>query len=295
MALLTILLVCCLQGPAEITLDADTFTIGDLFPIPAGDPRARVALGTMPAPGLARRITKQEVESRLRVSGLGSNGLAFPESILVRRRAAALDVDQVTRAVRDAFERRFPNARIELLSVEPPQLSLPIEGVTIDASLPERFDPKNAVFARLDVRGRNFSRIAYARVQATLEALQPVLLAALPANNPLTPDLVEWRMETLDGSTAVIDSIQRFEGMLAKRSLSAGQVLASDLFYLPLFVRKGEIVTVRALSGNVSVTASMRARAAGSLGDTVSVEHISGGPAITARIVGPRLLEVIQK
>jgi flagella basal body P-ring formation protein FlgA len=83
--------------------------------------------------------------------------------------------------------------------------------------------------------------------------------------------------------------------MLARRNLQAGQVLKPELLYMPLHVRKGETVTVRATSGAVLVAATMRARASGSMGDTITVEHLTGPGIVTARIVGPRTLETIKR
>jgi hypothetical protein len=39
----------------------------------------------------------------------------------------------------------------------------------------------------------------------------------------------------------------------------------------------------------------MRARAGGGLGDTIVVEHLSGPGTVTARVVGARTLEAIQR
>jgi flagella basal body P-ring formation protein FlgA len=70
--------------------------------------------------------------------------------------------------------------------------------------------------------------------------------------------------------------------------------LKSDLLYTPLYVKKGDAVTVRATAGAVTIAATMRAKAAGKLGDTIPVEHLSGEGSTMARIVGPRTLEVSQ-
>ncbi len=80
--------------------------------------------------------------------------------------------------------------------------------------------------------------------------------------------------------------------MVAKRDLEPGQVLTADLLYFPLYVRKGDSVTVKTTAGAVTIAATMRAKAAGKLGETIPVEHLSGEGSTVARIVGPRVLEV---
>jgi flagella basal body P-ring formation protein FlgA len=83
--------------------------------------------------------------------------------------------------------------------------------------------------------------------------------------------------------------------MLAKRDLEAGQLVNADLFFMPLYVRKGESVTVKATAGAVTVAAMMRAMASGRLGETITVQHLTGGGSTTARVIGPRTLEAIQR
>jgi flagella basal body P-ring formation protein FlgA len=87
---------------------------------------------------------------------------------------------------------------------------------------------------------------------------------------------------------------QQLEGLAAKRDLEPGQVLTSDVLYLPTLVRKGDAVTVRATAGAVTVAATMRARTAGKLGETIVVEHLNGEGTTMALIVGPRTLEVMK-
>ena len=69
--------------------------------------------------------------------------------------------------------------------------------------------------------------------------------------------------------------------MVAKRDLAAGAELTTDLLYAPLFVRKGEAVTVKATTGGITIAATMRAKASGRLGETISVEHLSGSGTTT--------------
>src|SRR5438128_1909669 len=66
------------------------------------------------------------------------------------------------------------------------------------------------------------------------------------------------------------------------------------LIFRPLYVQKGDMVTVKASSGGITIAAMMRAKASGKYGDTIPVEHLTGQGSTTARIVGPRTLESLQ-
>src|SRR4029079_13439599 len=125
---------------------------------------------------------------------------------------------------------------------------------------------------------------------ARIQVLQPVIRTRVAANSEIQAEQVEWTIAPLDSQT-VASSFEELKGMLAKRDLDPGQVLTTGLLYTPLYVHKGETVVVRAVSGAVAIAATMRAKSAGRLGETVTVEHLSGEGSVTARVVGPRTLE----
>ncbi len=295
MTLALLLLSCCLNAPLEVTLDADTLTVGAVVPLPASDTRSAVSLGYAPNPGLARRIQRFEIVAKIQAAGLRADDLEFPESILVRRRSETLDPHQVKQVVLEAFSRQYPNANVELTSVDTPVVQVGTGTVSLSAGLPARFDPNQPVFVRIDVRSGSLSRTVFARSVVRIETVQPVIRHHVAANTELRAGDVEWKPAMLDSAGQAPESLESLQGMLAKRDLEPGQVLKTDLLYMPLYVRKGESVTVKATAGNVTVAATMRAMAAGRLGDTISVQHLTGGGSTTARVIGLRTLEAIQR
>jgi flagella basal body P-ring formation protein FlgA len=204
-------------------------------------------------------------------------------------------VEQVRQAVLTAFIRQFPGANIEIVSVDTPAAQISTEPVSITATLPARFDPNQNVFVRLDVRGRAFAKTVFVRSMVRIESVQPVLRNRVAANSEIRVEDVEWKPAPIVGAGKVPGSVDELRGMLAKRDLEPGQVLNADLFFMPLYVRKGESVTVKATSGAVTVAATMKALASGRLGETISVQHLTGSGSTTARVVGPRTLEAIPR
>jgi flagella basal body P-ring formation protein FlgA len=277
-----------LSAAADVTIDADTITLGALIFFPAGDSRAAISLGYAPNPGLARRITKSEIVSKLTLAGKPAEDLSLPDSILVHRKAAGLDRDQVTRAILEAFIKRFSGANIEITSVEIPSVQVGTGSVEIAASLPARFDPGTPVFVRIDAKGTSFAKTVFARTTVRIESEQPVLKNKVGAHTEIKPDDIERRLMPVQSASAA----EQVDGLVTKRDLQPGQVVTGDLLYVPLYVRKGDSVTVKATSGAVTIAATMRAKAAGKLGETIPVEHLSGQGSTMARVIGPRILEV---
>jgi len=290
-----LLLACCLNAPLDVTLKTDTVTVGAILPLPASDPRAAVSLSYAPNPGLARRIPRYEILARIQAAGFPIDDLELPESILVRRYAESLDSQQVKQAVLEAFVRQYPGAKVDLVSVDTPTAQVGMGQISLSASLPARFDPNQPVFVKVTFRDGGVSRTVYARSVVRIETVQPVLRNHVAANAELRRDDLEWKPAPIEGSGQVPASFDGLEGMLAKRDLEPGQILKSDLLYTPLYVKKGESVTVKALSGGITVAATMRAMAAGRLGETIQVQHLSGTGTTTARVIGLRTLEAIQR
>jgi flagella basal body P-ring formation protein FlgA len=281
-----LLLALTLSAPAEVTIDSDTITLGALISFPSNDARAALSLGYAPNPGLSRRIAKYEITGKLTAAGMAADDLQIPEYILVRRTATGLDRDQVTHAILNAFTKQYPDANVEITSVELPAVQVGTGPLEVSASLPPRVDLSNPVFVRVEVRGTSFSRNLFIRTNVNVEAEQPVLKNRIAAHSEIQPNDFEWKLAPVRGA-----AVEDAHGLLAKRDLEPGQVLTADLLYSPLYVHKGDSVTVQATSGAVTISATMRAKAAGKLGDTIQVEHLSGEGTTTAKVVGPRMLE----
>jgi len=283
-----LILLSALSAPADVTIDAENILLSALIPFSSSDPRASISLGYAPNPGLARRIGKSEILNKIAAAGMPVDDLQLPDSILVHRLAGEIDRDRVTRAILDAFTKRFPDANIEITNIDVPAVQVGSGPIEISASMPARFDPSGSAFVRLDVRGKSFAKTLFVQTSFRIEAMQPVLKNKIAAHAEIRSADIEWKLAPMRAGVAP----DQIDGMLAKRDLEPGQVLTSDLLYLPLYVRKGDSVTVKTTSGAVTIAATMRAKAAGKLGETIAVEHLSGEGSTVARIVGPRVLEV---
>jgi flagella basal body P-ring formation protein FlgA len=205
-----------------------------------------------------------------------------------------LDRKQVERAVNDAFVRQYPSAKVEIVAIDIPETQLGTGSVELMATIPAHSDPSGPLYVKLDIRGNNVIRTVYIRAQARVDVEQPVIVRPISAQSRISPGDVQWQWMPLRGTREVLTSLDAVEGMVAKRDLEPGTALSTDLLYMPVYVRKGDAVTVKASSGGVTIAATMRAREAGKFGDSILVEHLSGNGTATARIVGPKTLEALQ-
>ena len=292
--IIALLLACCLSAPTEVTIDSDTVTLGSLIRFPAGDARAALFLGAAPQPGLGRSYIRQELIAKVRTAGLAIDDLQLPETVIVRRKSQGIDPALVSQLVREAFAKQWPDADITIVSFDNPDVELATGQLEITASLPDKTDPSAPVFVKLDIRSGAYSRKVFVKTVAEVRKPQPTLRNDIAANSEIHPDDIDWKVMPLRGHGDPVLSMDSLTGMLAKRGIPAGEVVTVDLLYAPLLVHKGETVTVKASNGGISVTAMMRARASAHLGETISVEHLSGVGSTSARVIGPRLLEASQ-
>jgi flagella basal body P-ring formation protein FlgA len=283
-----------LTAPAEVTVDTDTVKMGAIVGFLSGDPRASLSLGAAPQPGLGRSFSRQELIAKVRIAGMPIDDLQLPDSVMVRRQSQKLDSSTVGALVQDAFARQFPDAEINIISFEIPDVGVAMGPLDMTASLPDRPDPSSPIFVALNVRSTGYSRKVFVKTVAEIRKPQPTLRSDIEANGEIHPEDVEWKVMPIRGHAEPIQSTDKLEGMLTKRALPAGEILTGDLLYAPLIVRKGESVTVRATHGAITVTATMRARSSAHIGETIVVEHLTGGGSTSARVIGPRLLEATQ-
>jgi flagella basal body P-ring formation protein FlgA len=289
-----LVLACCISAPQEVTISTDSITLGELIPFNASDSRAAIQLGFAPNPGLARRFLRDELFTKISAAGFSTEDLRLPETILVRRQSQTLDRDHVMRTITDAFVRQYPGANVQVLSVEVPATEVGTGNIEMTASIPPRVDPSGPIYVKLDLRGISFARTIYVRTLARIETPQPVVVRPVAAQSVIAPEDVEWKPTALQGGHDIVTSLDAIQGMVAKRNLEPGTTLSTDLLYMPVYVHKGDAVTVRATAGTVTVSATMRAKEAGKFGESILVEHLSGAGTTTARVVGPRTLEAIQ-
>ena len=237
--IIALLLACCLTAPTEVTVDSETVTLGSIIQFPASDARASVFLGAAPQPGLGRSYLRQELIAKVRTTGLPVDDLQFPESVIVRRKSQGLDPALVSQLVRQAFVRQYPDAEIDILSIDNLDVGLATGALDITASLPDHPDPSAPVFVKLDIRSANYSRKVFVKTVAEVRKPQPILRNDIAANAEIHEDDIDWKVMPLRGKGTPVASFDGLSGMLAKRSLAIGEVVTSDLFYAPLLVRKG--------------------------------------------------------
>jgi flagella basal body P-ring formation protein FlgA len=95
-----------------------------------------------------------------------------------------------------------------------------------------------------------------------------------------------------DGDNGSFASIEEVVGKQTTKVIADGKILTPDALQSPLMVRRGDVVTIYARTAGIRIHTTARAKDDGALGDLVSVESMTDRKQFTARVSGPREMEV---
>ncbi len=201
------------------------------------------------------------------------------------------------RGILDAFleqKRPFlPQARIGFKSLTAPEPFVLPPGRMTTEVIPA--DPDLLHSRRFTVIFRVNGEVARNLVlRAELEAIAPVAVAAgdLQRGMLLTErdlnlaevDLVEVRQPCFD--------LRELVGKKLKRSVRLGEPLERSSVEFPPLVQRGEVVTLIARRGAVTVTARGEARQDGGQGETIRVRNLDSRRDLSGRVAGAGLIEM---
>ena len=123
----------------------------------------------------------------------------------------------------------------------------------------------------------------------TRHFLAVVITQKVKRGQTLTLENVHLKQITLDRNVGLpVRVLDDVVGMVARSVILPGAVLLKQNIRRPYLVRKGELVTVRCVSGGLVIQTAMRSTADGSLGDVIKVRnerahHISRRQGSTAK------------
>lgn len=101
---------------------------------------------------------------------------------------------------------------------------------------------------------------------------------------------VRRSLETVMGSPT--SSLKGLAGAVAKREIPAGSVLVAEMFDMPPLVRNGTMVTVRLVSGDLTITTQGQAVGNGTYGQLIKITNPDTHRDYVARVIGNDEVEI---
>lgn len=136
-------------------------------------------------------------------------------------------------------------------------------------------------------------------IEANVSIPASIVVAArsLPRGVVLRAADIELRHAELSvqQQSVLLYSLDQAIGKETTRSIPAGKLLTADAVQAPVYVRRGEIVTVYAHAAGIRIRTQGRARDEGSNGALVAVETLDTREKFFARVCGVREVEVFAR
>jgi flagella basal body P-ring formation protein FlgA len=128
--------------------------------------------------------------------------------------------------------------------------------------------------------------------QVSVPSSVVVALHAMQRGGVIRAGDVELQEASGDTNAVTVCSLEEVIGRETTRAIPAGKVISAEVLRAPLLVRRGEAVTVYALSAGIRVRTTARARDDGSQGDLVAVESLLDRSRFFAVVSGTNEVEV---
>jgi flagella basal body P-ring formation protein FlgA len=292
--------------PSQNTIKGPRILLGDIANVVAETPADKsladmigaVDLGPSPGPGEDLVLRRRQIEQLLYSSGIPVADIRWliPAEVSLTGEGQPTDNDSVKKIISEYLDRSEPyiSGSYELINVTfstPPALP--------PGKVEYRFSPQpssNPAYLTgtlfFSVDGQEAGRV---RVTAQVDLRMPAVVAArdLPRGHVLSEiDLSESQVPYMLAKGSLTE-INQALGQTLKTSVRTGAPVRDRDLVRTSMVKKGEVVTIIAQTGGLKITALGQAKQDGALGQTISVINQDSKKTISAKVIGPGMVEVV--
>lgn len=275
-------------------IDGDLIRVGDLFDN-AGDKAQTVVTGA-PQPG-RRVVVDAEWLARVAAAyGVDWQPLSRAERIVIERRSVTIGAQEIAGELKLALVEAGAPAEAEVqLSGRAVQLHVPAETATGMEVRDLDYDQRTGRFAATveagGIQSPSSLRVT-GRVFTTAEI--PVLARALQRGEVIGENDIEWKpVREMQIQRGILTELDQLVGQQLRHAARPGLPLRASDVQRPVLVTKNSLVTMRLVSGGISLTAQGRAAEDGGAGDAIRVTNLQSKLTVTAKVDGPGVVSVM--
>jgi len=289
---------------AETTAQSEQLTLGDIAEIHSTDTTVTqklraLALGYAPNVGAVRELTREKIKLAISAAGYAREDVRIeaPPIALVRRASQKVDSQLLREAVESAllpkFEASGAAARLSRLDL-PAFVEVPsgaVEALARAGGVRDFFNPF-IVAIEIRVEGRVVQRLS---ATAQIEAFSSILVAAHDLAANVRVREADMRVETRRIERApsfYVHDVAQLRGAETARDIRQGEAIAKDSLISSIVVRPGDAVRIIGESNDLKIAVAGEARAAGRIGDRISVKNAQSGVTLQATIVDEGVVSV---
>ncbi|NGZ95374.1 MAG: flagella basal body P-ring formation protein FlgA [Nitrospira sp. WS110] len=213
-----------------------------------------------------------------------------------RKGTSEVTVEVLTLVIQKYLEKEWKQkvATVSVTVLEPAE-SVVISGDSADLHVipgPTEEGPGRRMFRVAVTNGKSQKTIqVVADVTAMIDAIIPSRF--LKANEPIdVEDIKTVRMRVHQVNHPFMTNESEVIGMSAARPLPPDVPLRAAFIRPPLAVQKGDRVLIEVQRGGLSIRTYGITKSSGRVGQTITVANLDSGRELTAKVVGPSLVQV---
>ena len=257
---------------SEVVVTAPIVTVGDMFD-DAGA-LAEKALFRAPEPGTTGTVSLDAVRQAASIVGLTDYDVEGVLRVRVARAATIVDVPMLTGIIVDDLRGRgiVGDGVVVETTFERPDIRFNAEAVADPVQLVDvRYTPANGAFsARLVIAGIDIPVDVNGRIDLMVEA--PHLASTKAAGSVLEPTDIEMRLIPLKQAESMgVPALDQLVGKELTRQSRAGMLLKATDVTEPNVVQRNAQVTVRFITGPMTLTIKGQALNSAAVGQRVQV------------------------
>ena len=239
--------------------------------------------------GTSAEAHPTSVKSRPPMQGTSTDGME-------RTRVSEVTSDLLTKAIqkylKDVWGQKVKTVHVTILEPADP---VAIAGGSVDLQvLPSSAEdsPGRRMFRVAATSGKSRKTIqVVADVTAMIDAVVPNRF--LKADELIdVGDIKTVQMRVHQANHPFMTDEREVIGMSAARPLPPDVPLRQAFVKLPMVVKKGDRVLIEAQRGGLSIRTYGITKSSGQIGQTITVSNLDSGRELTAKVVGPSLVQV---
>jgi len=289
----------------EVTISNPIVTIGTIADIQSEDRAFRKQLSGIdieraPVVGYTRIFTVDDIKLRLRQHKIDLSQITFVgnERVAVSTKAIEITPEQLLNFARNYIQEHLL-ADIDRNSIElaatPIKLTIPAGEISfrIPRDLSKiRLSRYISIPVQIILNGKIYRTLI---LSLKVKLVRKVVVATklIPQDKHISE--ADIRMEERDIisllASALVDKSDVY-GKRAKKQISPGEILTSEIIEIPPLISRGDKVTILIELPHLRVTAVGMAKEDGYEGQIIRVENISSQKIITAKVIDEKLVQV---
>lgn len=289
----------------RVNVDGDPVLLGDIAAISGQDTTLVdklkiLEVGRAPLPGKSRQIEVAYVALRLKQNSIPLDQVVLNEitPTTVVRNSTIVSQDLIKSVIRDAVFREnfFQGRRGVVRDIRvADDLVVPTGDLSYRVTFAEKSIRSNKipVSVAVFVNGKQHHKI-WATLLVDILQEVVVLKRTMRRYQRITADDIQLvDMNLADIPQNAITSDQDILDKRITKSLLSGTVLRTDIVELPPLIKRGDIVTVKAVSGALLVTILGKAKGNGHQGERIKIVNIDTQKELYGYVVDAKTVKVV--